>query len=115
MKHITKDSGKRIKYKSGMVRDLQDGKPDFFLCMPEGMPYEEQLLTRWASLMERGIQKYGYRNWEKATGEEMVRFKASAFRHLIQALAGETDEDHFAAVLFNLNAVVYLEWKQKNE
>jgi hypothetical protein len=55
---ITKDSGARQEYASGMHRDLQDGKPDFYLCLAANMPYSEQLLTRWAALMERGAKKY---------------------------------------------------------
>jgi len=111
MKYKTKDSGKRIDYASGMRRDLQDGKPDFYLCLAP-MPYEEQLLTRWAELMTRGAEKYGRDNWTLANSEEeLERFKSSAFRHMVQALSGEDDEDHFAGVLFNLNAIVYLNWK----
>lgn len=112
----TKDSGKRIDYPSGMRRDIQEGKPDFALIMAEELPYEEQLLTRWAALMQRGAEKYGERNWEKANSkDELRRFWKSAFRHFIQAMCGLTDEDHFAAVLFNLNAIVFLQWKMRQE
>ena len=55
--------------------------------------------------MARGAVKYGERNWEKACSRaEWLRFKASAFRHFMQWLADETDEDHAAAVFFNINA-----------
>lgn len=71
-------------------------------------PYEEQLMTRWAALMARGAQKYGDRNWEKGNGPgERDRCKSSAYRHLKQWLARKSDEDHAAAVLFNLMAVHY--------
>lgn len=103
MDFITKDSGKRQEYTTGMVRDLQDGKPDFYLCLPLDVPYNEQMLTRWAALMERGKTKYGMRNWEKSqTKEEVERFKSSAMRHFMQWIAGETDEDHAAAIFFNV-------------
>ena len=112
MEYQTKDSGKRKEYGTGMVRDTQEGKPDFWLCMPLDVPYKKQMLTRWASLMERGMSKYGWRNWEKSeTPEEMERFKASAFRHFIQWITGEDDEDHGAAVFFNINAVERLKYK----
>ena len=111
---ITKDSGERQEYDSGMVRDLQDGKPDFSLILTDA-PYEEQLLTRWAALMERGAGKYGRRNWQKANSqEELERFKASAFRHFVQWVSGETDEDHAAAVLFNINAAEFVKYKLNN-
>lgn len=113
---ITKDSGKRQEYNSGMRRDIQESKPRFDLICPIGQPYGETLIYRWAMLMERGMTKYGYRNWELANSEEeLKRFKASAWRHFVQALSGETDEDHFAAVCFNLNAIIYLEGKLKND
>jgi hypothetical protein len=96
-----------------MVRDLQDGKARFDLLVPEvGMPYDSQFLTRCAMLMTRGAEKYGFRNWEKADSpEELARFRASALRHLMQYLMGETDEDHAAAVVFNLLAAETTKWK----
>lgn len=114
MKYKTKDSGARQEYKSGMRRDLQDGKPDFYLIMPKDMPYSEQVLTRWAELMTRGKEKYGSRNWELAnSSEELERFKASAFRHFMQWLCGENDEDHAVAVLYNIQAAEYVKWRME--
>lgn len=111
----TKDSGQRQEYDSGMVRDLQDGKPRFDLLIPDGIPFEAQFLTRLAGLMLRGKEKYGERNWEKASSqEEMDRFKASAFRHMMQWMCGEEDEDHMAAVAFNLLAYESTKWKTEN-
>ena len=78
----TKDSGKRKEFDSGMKRDTNIGKPRFELILPKEIPYEDQLLTRWAKLMGRGAEKYAERNWEQASGEsEYNRFKESAFRH----------------------------------
>lgn len=112
MKYSTKDSGKRQEYESGMRRDLQDGKPDFYLITPRDMPYKDQLMTRWAELMERGKTKYGHRNWELANSEEeLERFKSSAYRHFMQWLLNEDDEDHGAAVLYNINAAEFVKWK----
>ena len=100
---ITKDSGKRQDYASGMRRDLQDGKPNFNLITPKFLKFDEDMLYRWAMLMTRGADKYGERNWEKANSEEeMERFKSSAFRHFMQWIKGEEDEDHAAAVFFNI-------------
>lgn len=114
-KYETKDSGKRQDYNSGMVRDLQDGKPDFSLILTD-QPYTDQLLTRWAALMERGATKYGRRNWQLACSEEELdRFKASAFRHFMQWITGEDDEDHAAAVLFNINAAEYVRGKLNDQ
>jgi len=105
---ITKDSGKRQEYASGMRRDLQTEKANFNLIVGKKQKYDESMLYRWAMLMTRGAEKYGERNWEKANSEEeLERFKASAFRHFIQWLSGEEDEDHGAAVFFNINCAEY--------
>ena len=110
MKFQTKDSGKRQEYESGMRRDLQDGKPRYDLIIPLGSKYS--MLKRWAELLERGMSKYGYRNWEKANSEEeLLRFKSSAFRHFIQWFEGETDEDHAAATFFNIQAYEHIKEK----
>lgn len=109
----TKDSGVRAEYDSGMVRDTDSGKGRFELLLPLGVPYEAQFLTRVAQLMARGAEKYDTRNWEKAAGdEELERFKSSAIRHLMQWAAGETDEDHAAAVVFNLLGYETTRWKR---
>ncbi len=112
----TKDSGYRKAFESGMVRDTQDSKPRFDLLYPPGMPYETQPLTRYASLLQRGAEKYGTMNWTLANSqEELDRFKASAARHFNQWIMGERDEDHMAAVWFNMAAVAYMEWKLEKQ
>jgi Domain of unknown function (DUF5664)/Domain of unknown function (DUF4406) len=101
----TKDSGVRAEFDSGMVRDTDAGKPRYDLIPT--LP-----LKRLAELYARGAIKYGEYNWQKANShEELARFKASAFRHLIQALDGDTDEDHLAAVAWNVFAVIWLQEK----
>jgi hypothetical protein len=97
-KFETKDSGERVKFASGMTRDTDNGKPRYDLIPLEPM-------RRLADLYARGTVKYGSRNWEQAnTIDEIQRFRASAMRHMYQYLAGERDEDHMAAVVFNLFA-----------
>lgn len=108
---IIKDSGKRQAYKSGMVRDVQDDKPDFSLILAD-IPYEEQMLTRFAEHMTKGAKKYGRRNWQLANStEEMERFRASAFRHFMQWFHGILDEDHAAAVYYNIMAFEATKYK----
>ena len=111
-----KDSGQRLLFASGMVRDVDDSKPAFDLVIPEGIPYNELMLTRWAELLRKGAIKYERRNWEKAdSDEELERAKASAFRHFMQWFTGETDEDHAAAVFFNINEVETIRYKQRTK
>lgn len=92
------DSGARVEFPSGMHRDTDEGKPRFDLIP---LP----MLRRWADHMAKGAVKYGDRNWELADSQaEVDRMKASAFRHFVQWLEGSTDEDHAAAVMFNVAA-----------
>jgi hypothetical protein len=96
MGFITKDSGQRQEFSTGMVRDIQTNKPRYDLV-------DWAMIKRWAELMQRGALKYGENNWKKAaTEEEMQRFKASALRHMVQYFNGEIDEDHAAACYFNI-------------
>ena len=112
----TKDSGQRAEFATGMVRDTSEGKARFDLIHPLGIPYKEQILTRFAELMARGAKKYTQRNWEKAgTQEELDRFKESAARHFEQWFNGEVDEDHAVAVFFNIMAYDATVYKMNNQ
>ena len=107
---VVKDSGKREEYDSGMRRDTNEGKIRYDLVVPENM--DNPMLSRWAEHMTKGALKYGDRNWEKATGrEELNRFRESAFRHFMQWYLGEADEDHAAAVFFNVQGAEYCKEK----
>jgi hypothetical protein len=99
----TLDSGQRMEFSSGMVRDTSDGKLNFLLLR------DGPMLWRWAGLLTRGASKYAPRNWMLASGEEEYeRFRESAARHFEQWLRGDDDEDHAAAVFFNINGAEYV-------
>jgi O-succinylbenzoate synthase len=105
---VVKDSGVRQEYDSGMRRDTQEGKPDYTLI-------HNQFLTRLAIHLGKGAIKYGRDNWMCANSEEeLQRFKSSAMRHLMQWLNGDVDEDHMAAVCFNLMCAEYVKERLKN-
>lgn len=103
-----KDSGARQEFSGGMVRDTTEGKVNFLNVRIGPM------LRRWADHLTKGRQKYpdpepGVPNWTLAAGvEEFLRAKESAARHFEQWLAGERDEDHAAAVFFNINLAEYV-------
>ncbi len=102
-KFVVKDSGKRHEYPSGMRRDTTDGKTNYLLLR------DGPMLQRWAEHLTKGAVKYGLRNWQLASSEEeLERFRASACRHFEAWLAGECDEDHAAAVYFNICAAEYV-------
>ena len=101
-----KDSGERKQFASGMQRDVTTGKPRYDLV------YDGPMLERYAEHLRKGAEKYTERNWMKASSEEeMNRFKQSAARHFAQWMAGDVDEDHAAAVIFNLNGFEYMKAK----
>lgn len=110
MGFVTKDSGERQEFSTGMKRDVQTDKPRYDLI---GSGWN--LIKRWAELVGRGAIKYGELNFEKAaTEEEMNRFKSSAMRHMVQWQMGETDEDHAAAVCFNIAGYEMVMQKMRN-
>lgn len=97
---FTKDSGERQDFDTGARRDVQTGKPRFDLIPTVS-------LTRLANLYAAGAEKYGDNNWQK--GMPVSRCYASAFRHLIQWAEGDRDEDHAAAVAWNMFAIMHYE------
>lgn len=110
---IIKDSGERREFASGMVRDTDDNKPDIELI------FNGPMTDRWAEHLTRGAKKYpdvqpGVPNWMLAEGDaERIRFRKSAVRHFRQWLRGDVDEDHAAAVFFNINGYEYVKAKQR--
>lgn len=99
---MIKDSGKRQQL-PGMVRDTADDKIDYSLVL------DGPLFERLARHLTEGAKKYSKRNWMGAKSqEEYDRFRESLLRHFVQYLRGDTDEDHFAAVAFNLNGMEYV-------
>ena len=100
-----KDSGNRTAFDTGAVRDMHEGKGRFDLIPPE-------MMFRLAKHYEAGSKKYGVRNWEK--GIPVSSCLDSAERHLYNYKSGMTDEDHLAAIIFNIAAIMYFE-KNKPE
>jgi len=102
-KFTVKDSGERRQFDSGMQRDTNANKIRYDLI------FDGPMLERFADHLTKGAVKYEARNWMKAEGEEeLARFKESAVRHFFQWIKGENDEDHAAAVYFNINGYEYV-------
>jgi hypothetical protein len=100
---VIKDSGKREEYTSGMVRDTAEGKIDYTLAL------DGPMFKRYAIHLTNGAKKYSKRNWMKAAGQaEFERATESLARHFFQYILGETDEDHGAAIIFNINLREYV-------
>lgn len=100
MEFAIKDSGKREDFPTGAVRDTEEGKPRYDLISVPA-------LTRLAHHLRKGAEKYSARNWER--GMDYSRLYSSALRHLMQWASGDRDEDHLAAVLFNVMALTHFD------
>lgn len=96
-----KDSGQRELYITGAVRDNGESKGRFDLI-------STQALLRLSRHYEAGAKKYSDRNWEK--GMPIGRMVSAAMRHLVKYMAGANDEDHLAAVLWNVAAIMHYEY-----
>lgn len=88
------------KFKTGAQRDNDDGKPRLSL-----IPTKE--LLRVAVHYTNGGKKYGFENWKK--GMKTSVYYDSAQRHLLKWWSGETDEDHLAAVVWNVLGAMWTE------
>lgn len=86
------DSGNRQKFKTGAIRDIQEGKGRFDL-----IPY--YAITRLAQHFENGSKKYGVDNWAK--GIPLRRYLDSLLRHAFKFGKGDDSEDHLSALVWN--------------
>lgn len=87
------DSGARTAFDTGAVRDSNKGKG-----IPSLIP--TIAIKSIAKRFEDGAEKYDRDNWKK--GIPLSRYCDSAYRHLMACRDGETDEDHFGAVMWNM-------------
>ena len=105
---VVKDSGERQTFASGMVRDTTAGKIDYWRA------FVGPMLSRFCAHVTKGAVKYpdvapGVPNWTRASGEEeLQRARDSAARHFYQWMRGDIDEDHAAAVWFNIDVAEYV-------
>lgn len=107
---IVKDNGTREELAGGMRRSNADDKTDYTLA------FDGPLFERWAIHLTKGGRIYTKRNWMLAGSEKdpakreatKQRYRESLTRHFIQYLRGDTDEDHAAAILFNINGLEYM-------
>jgi hypothetical protein len=91
---------KKQKFASGAQRDTQDGKLRYEL-----IPIAA--LKAIAKVYTDGAAKYGDHNYQK--GIPFMRVAASALRHYIAWMEGDTSERHLANATWNLMAILYYE------
>lgn len=97
---IEYDPNRVEEFSTGAHRSDRTGKGRFDLIPPSP-------LLRLAIHYEAGGNAYGDWNWEK--GMVFSRLLDSALRHINQYRAGKRNEDHLAAAVWNLFAVMHFE------
>ncbi len=108
-----KDSGKRVTFASGSMRDPGEGKIKWSRITFGPM------MRRWAQHLTTAEAKYpdprpGVPNFTLIeTDEEFYRYKESAFRHFMSWFFDEVDEDHASATFFNINGVEIIKDKRR--
>jgi hypothetical protein len=92
-------SGKEYReFETGAHRDNADDKGCPVLISPI-------FLNRLSKHLEKGAKKYSCRNWEK--GMPLSEYMNSMLRHTLQLIEGCRDEDHAAAIGFNIMAFIH--------
>ncbi len=101
-KNIKGDAGEKQSSTTGGLKDKAYGRGRYDL-LPTGAT------RRLAKHYEYGVKQRGYpgRNWEK--GMPVQWHLDSAKRHLDQYIEGKTDEDHLAASVWHLFAILEYE------
>jgi hypothetical protein len=99
------DSGAREVQPNGFTREPDADKPDLtWLFTVRGLDLvPRELIERIAEHYDNGAAKYSAHNWRKGTDPaSLARYRRSVARHIFAWFRGETDEDHAAAVAWNL-------------
>ena len=103
--HGLADSGARTVTDNGFTREPELDRPDYLpLLLARGLDLvPAELVVRIAEHYYRGGLKYAPNNWMRGTdADSLERNRRSAARHFVQWLHGEEDEDHLAAVAWNM-------------
>jgi hypothetical protein len=87
-------------FATGAWRNNKEGKGDCLSIPPNA-------ILRLSKLYEKGAKEYGQFNFMK--GIPCTSFIDSAERHLLKYKAGWDDEDHLAAIVFNILGIMEME------
>lgn len=99
--HLDRESEKVDTYEGGSYRDSALGKGMYYEIPPIA-------LKRVAARYEYGEVKYG-KSGEFKKGIPVSRCVDSMFRHLLNYLEGDNEEDHLAALVWNAFAIMHME------
>jgi len=99
-------------FETGAIRDTQDGKPDFVETISFSAHH------RYAMYMTGKKAKYGAGNFKKGIPSEsyeksLLRHIDKYFRNKYENGNDEPDEDHLAAIRFNVDGLMHNEEQAK--
>ena len=99
---------KRTQFKTGAVRDSNEGKLDFV------EPVSFTAMHRYIGYMTEKKKKYGSGNFKKGIPIEsyeksLMRHIDKYFRNKYEGGQDELNEDHLAAMLFNVFGIIHEE------
>jgi hypothetical protein len=101
-------------FKTGAIRDTEDGKNDFIETI------SWTAFDRYAGYMTGKKKKYGEGNFKK--GITIDAYERSLVRHLVKYLKNkheggqdELEEDHLSALVFNIFGIMHEESKDHKE
>jgi hypothetical protein len=118
------DSGRRHTNEAGFTREPDDDKQDLtWIFDIEGLDLvPRELIERLAAHYTNGARKYSPDNWRLGTDPtSLARYRRSAARHVFAWWRGEQDEDHAAAIAWNVftyeinKSVATGEWVRSEE
>lgn len=99
------DSGERVESVTGYMKEPDGVRKDYsWVFELEGFELvPREMIERMAAHLVKGAKKYSPENWRLGTDvPSLMQFRRSLSRHIFQWFRGESDEDHAAAVTFNL-------------
>lgn len=95
-----KFSGEKETFESGATKEVKKGRGKPSLIFP-------CLITRLAKWLELGGKNHGDRNWEKGLPSDS--YLDALYRHVLAYHFGDRSEDHLAAMLFNVQGLIFNE------
>lgn len=87
------------------------GKREHYYPMFELL--EPCFLERIAKVLTAGAEKYGLYNWQNFDEEQILDIKRHAFKHIVDFMHGNIEEDHLANAACNIMFLMWFEGQGK--
>lgn len=95
----------RLPYIAAFMETNDVGHLELLLIDVENIENDPLFIERCGTWMAKGAIRYADRNWER--GLPVSRYLSSLLRHLLKWERDEDDEDHAAAIQFNVMGILF--------